>query len=380
MRRSFNPLVLTGWILSALVGVRVASGQEEFSLPAVSDNAALQYWQAFAMLPALDAEQEKLLENWADAPLDDAARKVLTDSQASLMFLHRGGKRSRCDWGLDYNDGVSLYLPHLAKARTLGRIAALDARRAFADGQPLAAAQRAADMMALARQIGGDYTMVSTLVCYAAENIVVDLLAPHVQELDADYSKSVRMLDMLPPSPNLAHSVACEKQLGASIARLLREIEAGQKGAWREAWLGMASPDVPEALRQIESLDEVLALLEEFQGVYDELAELVALPPKEFDAKYPEFAKRARAESPIAELLLPAMDKVIAAQRRTETRLALLLAGIAVAERGPAALADIDDPFGAGPFAYREVEGGFELSSGLVHEGVPVTVRFGKGE
>jgi hypothetical protein len=380
MRHSSRQAVAAGWILTALIGASVASGQEQFQLPPVSDNAALQYWQAFAMLPALDADQEKLLENWADAPLDDAVRKVLTDSQASLMFLHRGGKRRRCDWGLDYNDGVSLYLPHVAKARTLGRIAALDARRAFAEGQPLAAAQRAADMMALGRQIGGDYTMVSTLVCYAAENIVVDLLAPHVPELDAEYSKSVRMLEMLPPSPDLSHSVACEKQLGASISRQLREIEDRQKGAWREAWLGMASPDVPEALRQIESLDEVLRLLEEFQSVYDELAQLVTLPAKQFDEKYPEFAKRARAENPIAELLLPAMDKVIAAQRRTETRLASLLAGIAVAERGPTALAEIDDPFGDGPFAYREVEGGFELSSGLVHEGSPVTVRFGQGD
>jgi hypothetical protein len=58
----------------------------------------------------------------------------------------------------------------------------------------------------------------------------------------------------------------------------------------------------------------------------------------------------------------------------------MLLAGIAVAESGSDTLADIDDPYGDGPFAYREVEGGFELSSGLVHEGAPVSVRFGKGD
>jgi hypothetical protein len=380
MRRSFKHVVATGWILSALVGANAARGQEEFQLPPVSDNAALQYWQAFAKLPALDADREQMLEHWADTPVNDALRKLLIDSQASLMFLHRGAERRLCDWGLDYNDGISLLLPHLEKGRTLARIAALDARRAFAEGQPGVAGRRAGDMMALARQMGSDYTLISTLVCCAVENMIVDLFAPHVPELGAEYAESVRMLETLPPRPDLSHSVACEKQLGASIARQLREAEERQKGAWREAWLGIISPDVPESLKGIDSLEEVLKLLDEFQAVYDELAQLVKLPAKEFDAKYPEFAQRAQAQNPIAELLVPAMDKVIATQRRTEVRLAMLLAGIAVAESGSDALADIDDPYGDGPFAYREVEGGFELSSGLVHEGAPVSVRFGKGD
>jgi hypothetical protein len=68
---------------------------------------------------------------------------------------------------------------------------------------------------------------------------------------------------------------------------------------------------------------------------------------------------------------------VIAAQRRTEVRLAMLMAAIAVAEGGPEKLADIPDPFGDGPFEYRKRDDGFELSSELVYEGQPVKLVIG---
>jgi hypothetical protein len=344
--------------------------------PPVSDNAALQYWQAFAMLPALTADEEKLLEECLTVPLDDATKALLDKSQPSLMFLRRAAKLPECDWGFDYRDGVSLYLPHLAKSRTLARIAVVDARRAFENGPSSVARDNAYGIMTMARQIGGDHTLISMLVSYSLENMTVDLVAPHVPKLGADYADAVAMFKTLLPRPGLEHAVACEKRMAATIVGQLREAESRQAGGWRAAWLAMASPEVPERLKNIESLEQVIKLLDEFQSTYDELGQLVMLPPAEFDAKYPEFARRVSAANPVAELLLPAMDKVSAAQRRTEVRMAMLLAGIAVAEGGPEKLADIKDPVSNGPFTYRELPGGFELLSKLQHEGKPVAVKF----
>jgi hypothetical protein len=380
MQRIVQLSRLAAAVLVLAAAQSLARAEEEFELPPVSDNAALQYWQAFAMLPSLEPDQERLLENATTAALGPASVTLLEQSRASLMYLHRGAKLRRCEWGLNYRDGISLYLPHLAKARTLARIAALDTRRAFAAGQQDVARDNAFGMVALARQVGNDYTLVSMLVCYAIEGLTVDVMAPYVPELKASYADAVAGFETLPPSPRLAHAVMCEKRLAESIVRQLREAEAQRPGSWREAWLAMVTDEASDAIKNIESLDEVIRLMDEFQSTYDELARLAALPPREFDAAFPEFAERAREQNIIAELLLPAMNKVVAAQRRAEVRMAMLLASIAVVEGGPERLADIDDPFGDGPFEYEELASGFELRSGLTEDGKPVTLTVGGGE
>src|ERR1043165_5907826 len=116
--RSFTYFaILAAGLWSFAAVAAAADTKKAVDYPPVSDNAALQYWQAFAMMSPLDAKQEKLLENWDEAPLDDSTNKLLDQTHASLMFLGRGAKRQNCDWGVDYHDGVSMLLPHLGKAR-----------------------------------------------------------------------------------------------------------------------------------------------------------------------------------------------------------------------------------------------------------------------
>jgi len=64
--------------------------------------------------------------------------------------------------------------------------------------------------------------------------------------------------------------------------------------------------------------------------------------------------------------------------RRADARLALFKAAVAVARGGPAALKDVKDPFGDGPFAYKAADGGFELTSKLRFNGEPVSQAVGK--
>jgi hypothetical protein len=379
MRRLFRRTLLAG-IMSSLAALAVASdAPPAIVFPAVSNNAALQYWQAFALMPALDAQQEKLLDNRGKAPLDADALKLLDQSHASLKFLHRGAKLRECDWGLDYRDGASMHLPHLTKARTLARLAALETRRAFEAGQHDRASDMAFGMAALARQVGGDRTLVSMMVCYSIEEMTVDALAPCLPELGASYDSSKATLESLPPSPRLAQGVLCEKQMGAWIADRLKAAEKDRSGSWRETWKSMIlGNENTDPLSDVENFEQVVKVMDKFQTVYDELAQLTDLPPKEFDAKYPAFAERAEAASPVAKILLPAMEKIVTAQRHSEARMAMLLAAIAVAEGGPEKLAGIKDPFGDGPFEYRKLDTGFELSSKLLEDGMPVTLEIGR--
>jgi hypothetical protein len=380
MRPARHRSIPTALIILGVLAGTAASGQSSFELPPLSDNAALQYWQAVATLPALDASQEKMLQNWSTTPLGVSTSKLLDQCQTSLAYMRRAATMRECDWGLDYNEGVSLHLPHLAKGRLLARIAMLDARRALAAGNIDKTGEDMGIAVTLARQLGRDYTLVSMLVCYAIEGMVIDTIAPHVPELGIPYDDAARAFAALPPAPSLEHATQCEKRMASTIVQQLRAAEEKQTGSWRETWLAILGPDADESLKKAQSFEQVITQLEAFQSVYDELEALVALPPAEFDAKFPAFVKKAGAANPMAKLLLPAMDKDIETQRRSDVRMAMLMAGIAVVERGPEKIADFKDPFGDGPFGYKKLKTGFELSSKLMHDGKPVTLMVGPQE
>src|SRR5437868_13235157 len=130
-----------------------AMAQAPDAAPDLAANAALKYWQAFALLPTLDKDQEKLLGEWDKIPLDAAALKLIRTSDTSRKYLHRAARLPRCDWSLDYEDGINLYLPHLGKAITLARLAALHARHELAQGHFQAGVDDATALLVLAGKI-----------------------------------------------------------------------------------------------------------------------------------------------------------------------------------------------------------------------------------
>jgi hypothetical protein len=376
MRRVTRLIVLFASAL--LVAAADTRAQSAIEYPQVSENAALQYWMAFATMPTLNAEQEHILENWATVPIDDAVNNLLDQSQTSLMFLHRGAQKRECDWGLEYRDGARMHLPQLFKARQLARIAALDARRAFETKNYERGHDDAFGMIVLARNVGKDYTLVSMLVDFAIEGMVVELAATYMPDVPASYDGVMEEYQNLPPSPPLVQGVRCEQRLAAAILNQLAEAEHKRPGSWRETWKSILGDESPDPFKNAVRVGEIYEGMRKFQTTYDELAELMALPPAEFDAKYPEFAERAKVTCPGVELMLPAMEKTVAAHRKAEARMAMLLAGIAVVESGPEKLTEIKDPFGDGPFTYEKLDTGFRLTSKLTVDGKPVSLDIGQ--
>src|SRR6266540_584855 len=168
-----------------------ATAQAQDAKPDLGANAAMKYWQAFALLPILDKDQEKLLEQWNKVPLDAAARKVIDKSQISRVYLHRGAKLQRCDWSLDYEDGISLRLPYLVKSRTLARLTALHARHEFEQGHWKAGAEDVTALLKLARHLEQEPIMIVQLVGYAIETIAIEVAAPYLPELKPVISQAV---------------------------------------------------------------------------------------------------------------------------------------------------------------------------------------------
>jgi hypothetical protein len=366
-------------LLSTLLWACPAAAQAPAPKPEPAANAALQYWQAFALLPDLDKEQERLLVEWRTTPLDQKARDLLAKADNSLMYLHRAAKLSHCDWGLDYRDGISMQLPHLVRSRTLARLAALRARQAFERGDWKSGRADATALMALARHIARDPFLVCMVLSHGIEGVTVDLVAPYLPAFKAPPQAVAAMYEALPKGTTLRQAVLAEKVLVESIIRQLREAEQKKQGGWRDMWKALCSgSDIPEAIKGVESLDRAVKLMGEILPMYDELAKVVALPRGEFEREYPEFVRKAKAGSQVAQLLLPSMDKIVATEHRNQARMAMLLAAVAVIHDGPDKLKESKDPFGTGPFEYRALDKGFELKSKLLYEGQPVTLTIGQ--
>jgi hypothetical protein len=371
-------------LLVALLGLEIRSSPAQVpdGRTELAANAALQYWQAFSQLPTLDKDQEKLIGELQTVSVNDpAVNKLLGASQQSLMFLHRGAQLKKCDWGLDYNDGISMLMPQLSKSRDLARLAALDARRAFENGNWKAGRRDLTSMMVLARHASRDPVMIGLLVRLALEGMAIDTFAPYVSQLKTSHAEAVAMFEAMPPAVTLPQSILFEKKwMGGWITPKLRQEEQRQKGAGLELWKKFFDDNTPESIKNIATLEEVIKLVDDGMPIYDDLARLAALPNDQFDIQYPPFKQKTKAEHPLAALLLPAIDQIRSKEQRAQARMAMMLAGIAVVESGPEKLKDLKDPFGSGPFEYRALDKGFELKSKLLFEGQPVTLVIGQAK
>ena len=365
-----------------------ATAQAPDAKPDLEANAAGKYWQAFALLPSLDKDQEKLLDQWNKVPLDAAALKLIDASRGSLQYLNRGAKLPRCDWSLDYQDGPFLRLPYLPKARNLARLAALNSRHEFEQGHWKAGAEDVTDLLKLARHLETPPMMIVQLLGFMVETTAIEAAAPYLPQLKPVLPEVMSAaLDALPARPTLPQMVLKEKQIGPEwLIRRLTEAEQHRKGSWQTILKEMFyAPDqrgedpFRQSLQSITTFDQAIKMLEDLLPFSDELAMVTALPPKEFDAKYPEFVQKVKAADPLATLILSS-NLTITSERRNRAQIALFKAAIAVVQNGPDTLKDIKDPFGDGPFEYRALEKGFELKSKLLFRDQPVLLTIGNGK
>src|SRR5262245_61552354 len=69
----------------------------------VADNAALQYWQAFGIMPAweeLSADERNKIDNWQTAPLDRLTSVHEMLYRRALGYFPRATAKATCEWGL----------------------------------------------------------------------------------------------------------------------------------------------------------------------------------------------------------------------------------------------------------------------------------------
>jgi hypothetical protein len=368
----------------ALLWPAAASAQAPEAKTDLAANAALKYWQAFAQMPALTKEQAKLLERWNKVPLDEDALKLIAASEKSRLYLCRGAKLLRCEWSIDFEDGMGLVLTHHIKARDLARLTALHARHEFAQGHWETGMEDAIAMMALARHVGSDPILICILMRNLIEQDAIDLLAPHLPELKALCPKFLSAFEALPAGATLEQAIRGEKKyIVWWMIKKLSDAEKKEMGSWRRVWdealSGPARLPLGKSASRIETFDEAIGLLENLLHVFDRLAKLSALPWQEFDQQYVAYDEEFRKKTAdrVARAFVPAMGSVVARAQFHHAQMTLFNAAVAVIQGGPDKLKEIKDPFGNGPFDYHALDKGFELKSQLQYQGKPVILRVG---
>jgi hypothetical protein len=338
-------------------------------------NAALKYWQAFAQLPKFTESQEhKLRQEYLTMPLDAHAREIVTGADYALRMMHRAAALPHCDWGLGYEDGIELLLPHAQAARTLSNLAFLRARIRFESGDNAGAIDDIVDAMALGRHVSMDGTLITVLQNYAIESRAGETLALRLPKLSAPEIKSVKArLGTLPPGGTPAGGlVPFEEKAG--LDWLIRKIKE-QKD--KDSILAFVTSfcsrrdDTPEQSRErgrafLEecggTLESVLKTAEETRPCYTLTAKLLELPLEQFEKEFAAETKKLDA-NPVFKTFFPAASAMRRSQARADIRRALLAAALDVQLDGTGALNNHPDPVAGGPFELLTFEGGFELRS-----------------
>jgi hypothetical protein len=167
-------------------------------------NAALRYWTAFAVLqdPPADAATTDLLLRVANgtAPWDEGRLGAILDANSdALDIMGRASLLRACDWGVEYELGPNAPIPHLAKARVLGRLNVLSGHRLAARGQASDAADRWLAGVRLSQHLAQGGTLISL---FSAQSILIPTLhslASEMSRLNAeDRTKVDAVMRMLP--------------------------------------------------------------------------------------------------------------------------------------------------------------------------------------
>jgi hypothetical protein len=338
-------------------------------------NAALKYWQAFAQLPKYTGtEAQKLNAECLIMPLDAHAREIVTKADYALRMMHHAAVLPRCAWGLSYEEGIDLLLPHAQAARTLSSLASLRARIRFEDGHNAEALEDIVAAMTLGRHVSLDGSLIAVLVGYMVEHRMSETLAPYLPKLNAETIKGLKArLAALPPFGTPAAGLVPFEEK-TSLDWLIRKVKEAKDKESLVAFLsplcgrpGDSPEQSPERARTFltecgGTADGVVKFAEETRPSYTLMAKMLDLPLDQFEKAF-QLETKKQAGNPVFKLFFPAVSHMRLSQARADVRRALFAAALDVQLDGPDALKNHPDPVVGGPFEMVAFEGGFELRS-----------------
>ena len=339
--------------LAATLLLVAAACNATFGAPPDGENAATYYRKAFEILPDKNDPNFSVLANPDAVHLDATAVQFIQKYDPAFEQLRKGAACLRCDWGVDPKQGTAAQLPHLEPARTLSNLTRLRARLLFQQRRHTEAMDDVVALLTLSRHVGSDSFIIAKLMEAGIADSGVAAAASGVVGLPPDAARALmEKLERLPNSMPVAEVVRRE---GQSIVSEVRE-----------------SKSMTAAARD--------ALAAEVARLYAEVEQHLALPFEQSFAPVQTWEKKRQAASPAAQKLVPSLRTCRVAVAAAETRVQMLFVAAAVRVDGRREVHRFNEPHAKGPFAYREIPGGFELESKLVVNNLPLTLTCGPSD
>jgi hypothetical protein len=351
--RAFGALVAAG--LTVMAGLRASGAQAT-----AGGNAAEAWRRAFPLLAPKDEQHNPggllTAEEWDvvhdssdglgfDPGRDDRVRLLVTKLQPAFDALDEAAAQKRCDFGLDRSQGFGLLLPHLSRMRQAMYLMRLKADIQMADGDIEGMVRTQGQMASMALQPGQDAIIISALVGQAMSDHVKESIRDAVDQGSLNREGAKQLLQELAPlranDPfHVADSVRGE--YGSLEAELRNAVRGGMDGEGFLRHIG-APEGTPAADPAV-----MLEALPSLEPMFD----LQAQAAREPDAqKSAELARKARKmldalRGPASTLraVLPAIDGVIARQKRSAADLESLAALLKRLADDPEAVASLRSP------------------------------------
>jgi hypothetical protein len=273
LTRSVALLIAVAGLALASPAPALASGdlfQGASPPPAIpgKNNAALLYYQAWQSID----DQVRNQVNTGEA--DDA---TLVKHQPYIEALLRAAETRECDWGLRYEEGIELLLPHLGRLRGTARTFRTDADRLLDVGgeeNQRQAARRIGALYSMAMHIRTDRILISSLVCQAIAALGNSVVDENVQQNKLTVSNAQTILNAMRAMPKqdtfgVKDSVLGERDI---FIEWIRNTFKGDKaGADFIARMGSSVEAGNPAANQIATFDEkqMLAQIEKILPYYD---------------------------------------------------------------------------------------------------------------
>lgn len=410
-------------------------------------NPARYYWQASAAYYAVPLATRTRWSEFCtqhpvtapDLPREELGQ-IFQDNafERTLALTRKGAEQSHIpDWGVDYSQGFSAPLPHLAEIRGLMRLLLYHARYEQYRGNTDDAIADLLGLFRTARQLTrqGTYSLIDLLVQKKLELQGIEVTALLLTGFTPEQLRLLSgALAALPPGSTLAQGMLFEKrcvvqaitqlsqqyamaavnpELRAGFAQHFAQMMGDTPGSWLQDTL--ADPELPAAFAQrYEVIGIALALppshaIEALHAIrqQDQQAEqqcaaeikrlTLTLPlvaeQEQFSAEglswarrhNPALAQQVEAllkQTPVLVHVLGGAltgdyGKIYQTAAHTDAEWALLRAGLLLRAEGELVLPEIADPFIPKTYSLQHTAKGFRLTSAFRLDDEPVSLSFG---
>jgi hypothetical protein len=295
-------MILAVFLFSVPFSEPLADEQTPSASARQMTNAAFDYEHAFSALSVLTEADQSLLEGDVDYQ-SPSAKALISKLDPALRYLYRGSLRPSCDWRLNLQEeGAAADFPHLAKAKLLANCALFRARYNWAGGRKHESLKDLRATVALANHVGlkGNNGYVSLLTQYEIEALSLSFIFDRLKDASAAEILAGICDTIQMPTDN-APKTALLLERDVIVPWVKQYVKASRSNSTEKKTRVRFLDDLVRRYGQQEILDAV----EETRNHYTRVAELLDLPPDEFQEQYNLYIKEADiASNPFSKIVI----------------------------------------------------------------------------